>query len=331
MRRALLLLSLTVLSGCGSSWIDHTTAASEPPRIEALRVEDLPRDTLALPNAGRSIKFAIIGDSGRGSKEQHEVAAQMVAFRQRFDFNFVLMVGDNIYEGPATEEDYRLKFEEPYKQLLDAGVKFYAALGNHDDTNQRFYKPFNMDGKRYYTFVPPVDPITRWDTRVRFFAIDSTYIDREQLRWLEKETAESRAEWKIAFLHHPLYTSGRYTLAARGIRFSLESALVTGGVDVVFSGHEHIYERAEMQQGILYFITGGAGSLREGDASPSPVIARSYDRDYHFMLAEIDDDGFFWQAINRVGVTVDAGSLKRPPQTTSSSGGAPTADKTGHQ
>lgn len=331
MRRAFLLLSLAVLSGCGSSWIDHTTAASEQPRIEALRVEDLPRDTLALPNAGRSIKFAIIGDSGRGSKEQHEVAAQMVAFRQRFDFNFVLMVGDNIYEGPATEEDYRLKFEEPYKQLLDAGVKFYAALGNHDDTNQRFYKPFNMDGKRYYTFVPPVDPITRWDTRVRFFAIDSTYIDREQLRWLEKETAESRAEWKIAFLHHPLYTSGRYTLAARGIRFSLESALVTGGVDVVFSGHEHIYERAEMQQGILYFITGGAGSLREGDASPSPVIARSYDRDYHFMLAEIDDDGFFWQAINRVGVTVDAGSLKRPPQTTSSSGGAPTADKTGHQ
>jgi predicted phosphodiesterase len=331
MQRALLILSLTLLSGCGSSWIDHTTAASEQPRIDALRVEDVPRDTLALPNARRSIKFAIIGDSGRGSKEQHEVAAQMVAFRQRFDFNFVLMVGDNIYEGPATEEDYRLKFEEPYKQLLDAGVKFYAALGNHDDTNQRFYKPFNMDGKRYYTFVPPVDPITRWDTRVRFFAIDSTYIDREQLQWLEKETAESRAEWKIAFLHHPLYTSGRYMLAARGIRFSLESTLVTGGVDVVFSGHEHIYERAEMQQGILYFITGGAGSLREGDASPSPVIARSYDRDYHFMLAEIDDDGFFWQAINRVGVTVDAGSLKRPASTALSSGSAATADTAAHR
>lgn len=332
MRRALLLLTLALCSSCGSSWIDHTTAAREQPRVEAVRIEDVPRDALALPNASRSIKFAIIGDSGRGSKEQHEVAAQMVAFRQRFDFNFVLMVGDNIYEGPATEEDYRLKFEEPYKQLLDAGVKFYAALGNHDDTNQRFYKPFNMDGQRYYTFVPPVDPITRWDTRVRFFAIDSTYIDREQLQWLEKETAESRAEWKIAFLHHPLYTSGRYTLAARGIRFSLESALVTGGVDVVFSGHEHIYERAEMQQGILYFITGGAGSLREGDASPSPVIARSYDRDYHFMLAEIDDDGFFWQAINRVGVTVDAGSLKRPASTTAAaSGGAATADKAGRR
>jgi hypothetical protein len=59
---------------------------------------------------------------------------------------------------------------------------------------------------------------------------------------------------------------------------------VTGGVNVVFSGHEHIYERAEMQKGILYFISGGAGSLREGDAGASPLIARGYDKDYHFML-----------------------------------------------
>ena len=331
MRRAILLLLLSTLAGCGSSWVERTAAAGEQPRVEALRIEDIPRDTLALPNAGRSIKFAIIGDSGRGSKEQHEVAAQMAAFRQRFDFTFVLMVGDNIYEGPATEEDYRLKFEDPYRELLDAGVKFYAALGNHDDTNQRFYEPFNMNGRRYYTFVPPVDPITRWDTRVRFFAIDSTYLDREQLRWLEKETGESRAEWKIAFLHHPLYTSGRYTLAARGMRFSLEPTLVTGGVDIVFSGHEHIYERAEMQNGILYFITGGAGSLREGDAAPSRVIARGYDRDYHFMLAEIDDDGFFWQAINRVGVTIDAGSLRRRRLTDASKPADATADTAGRR
>ena len=235
---------------------------------------DIAISYLTLPNQERSIKFAIIGDSGRGSKEQHEIAAQMVAYRQRFDYKFVLMAGDNIYEGPATEEDYRLKFEEPYKLLLDAGVKFYAALGNHDDTNQIFYKPFNMDGRRYYTFVPPVDPITRWDTRVRFFALDSTYLSLEQIRWFEKEVTESRAEWKIAFLHHPLYTSGRYTLAARGVRLALESAFVNGGVDVVFSGHEHIYERAELQGGILYFITGGAGSLRAGDAAPSPRRAQ---------------------------------------------------------
>ena len=302
-----------LLAECGNTGAHRETPVAEASRrVEAVRPQDVARDTVTLPNAARSIKFAIIGDSGRGSKEQHDVAAQMVAYRQRFDYKFVLMVGDNIYEGPATAEDYRLKFEEPYKLLLDAGVKFYAALGNHDDSNQVYYKPFNMGGKRYYTFVPPVDPITRWDTRARFFVIDSTYLDLEQLRWLEKETTESRAEWKIAFLHHPVYTSGRYTLAARGIRFALESTFTKGGVNVVFSGHEHIYERAQLQNGVLYFITGGAGSLREGDAGPSPSIAVGYDRDYHFMLAELTDEGFFFQAINRQGVTIDAGAMMRP-------------------
>ena len=310
MRLATLLLSLLLLTACGNTGA-KTSTAPQPPGVTALDIEGLPRDTLTLPNAERSIKFAIIGDSGRGTKEQHDVAAQMEAYRRRFDYKFVLMAGDNIYEGPATEEDYRLKFAEPYKPLLDAGVKFYAALGNHDDSNQVYYEPFHMDGKRYYTFVPPVDPLTRWDTRVRFFALDSTYLDRTQTRWFEKETTESTAEWKIAFLHHPVYTSGRYTLAARGIRFALESAFAGGGIDVVFSGHEHIYQRAELQNGILYFVTGGAGSLREGDAKPSPSIARSYDRDYHFMLAEITDEGFFFQAINRTGITIDAGVLRR--------------------
>ena len=312
MRRFLSIIQVLLLAACGNSWAERTPETPLAPGITPVRVEDVPRDALTLPNADRSIKFAIIGDSGRGSKEQHDVAAQMVAYRRQFDYQFVLMVGDNIYEGPASAEDYRLKFEDPYKPLLDAGVRFYAALGNHDDSNQVYYQPFNMDGNRYYTFVPPVDPITRWDTRVRFFALDSTYLDRAQSRWFEKETTESRAEWKIAFLHHPVYTSGRYTLAARGIRFALETAFVNGGIDIVFSGHEHIYERAEMQNGILYFITGGAGSLREGDAKASPLIASSYDRDYHFMLAEISDDGFFFQAINRMGVTVDAGALRKP-------------------
>ena len=286
--RLALLFSSLLVAGCGSE-------ALSPPRVdpvvEALDVDDVPRDALTLPNESRSIKFAIIGDSGRGSAEQHAVAAQMVAYRQRFD--------------------YRLKFEEPYKLLLDAGVKFFAVLGNHDDPQQIHYGKFNMDGHRYYTFTPPLDLVTRLDTRVRFFAIDSTKLDGEQMAWLEKELHESTAEWKIALLHYPLYTAGRYALAARGHRFALESAFVDGGVDVAFSGHEHFYQRSQLQRGILYFVTGGAGSLRAGDAKLSAQIARSYDADYSFMLAEVTDDGFFFQAIDRQGKTIDAGSLKR--------------------
>jgi predicted phosphodiesterase len=308
--RVLVGLVAALSAACGTSWIEKRSEAREQPRIEALDVSSIAPGRLTLPNEERSIKFAVIGDSGRGWQPQHDVAAQMVSFRQQFDFEFVLMAGDNIYEGPATAEDYRIKFEDPYKALLQDGVKFYAVLGNHDDPQQVHYERFNMKGNRYYTFTPPVDPITRWDTRVRFFALDSTNLDNEQMKWFEHETAESRAEWKVALLHHPLYTSGRYTLAARALRFTLESSFVNGGIDIVFSGHEHIYNRSELQKGLLYFVTGGAGSLREGDVRPSSAIAKGYDEDFHFMLIEIADEGFFWQAINRKGVTIDAGSLR---------------------
>ena len=88
----------------------------------------------------------------------------------------------------------------PYKPLLDAGVKFYASLGNHDSPEQRLYKFYNMDGKRYYSFKAPKQD-------VRFFALESTYMDKDQLAWLEKELDGSREDWKIAFFHHPLYSS----------------------------------------------------------------------------------------------------------------------------
>jgi predicted phosphodiesterase len=330
MIRILLLLSTVWLSGCGDLGVSKGNADAVAPAVTRVTVRDLKEvatGALALPNEDRSVKFAVIGDSGRGDAAQNEVGAQMAAFRQRFDYRFVLMAGDNIYEGPATAEDYRLKFEQPYKALLEAGVMFYAALGNHDDPRQVDYKPFNMEGRRYYTFRPPLDLITRLDTGVRFFALDSTYLDGEQMRWLNQELARSDSEWKIALLHHPLYTSGRYGLAARGIRFALESAFLSGGVDVVFSGHEHIYARSELQKGILYFVSGGAGSLRIGDARQTPQIARSFDADYHFMLIEVTGEGLFFQAIDRKGNTVDAGALHKPGKTTGAAVTAGTAPR----
>ncbi len=306
----LLILSLSLLMAGACREAAHE-AAETPVVLEVESVGDIPPGTLTLPNRELSVKFAIIGDSGRGSAEQHAVAAQMAAYQKLFDYRFVLMAGDNIYEGPATPEDYRLKFEAPYQALLDAGVQFFAVLGNHDDPQQVHYPPFHMDGHRYYSFTPPVNLLARLQTRVRFFALDSTNLDGDQVRWLEQQLARSTEEWKIALMHYPLYSSGRYTLQARRQRFTLEGPFVDGGIDLAFSGHEHIYQRSHLQNGILYFITGGAGSLRAGDASPASSIARSFDRDYHFMLAEISDEGFFFQAVDRIGHTVDAGTLRR--------------------
>ena len=271
---------------------------------------------LALPAARSSVKFAVIGDSGRGWAPQHEVAARMAEYRARFPFSFVLMAGDNIYEGPASAEDYRLKFEEPYRALLDAGVRFYAVLGNHDDPRQRFYPPFNMGGQRYYTFRPPSGLLARLAEDVQVFAFDSTNLDGTQLAWARRELARSHARWKIVLLHHPLYSPGRYQAQARLTRWQIESTLVEGHVDAVFSGHEHLFARMKPQQGVQYFISGAAGSLRKGDARQVPTLARSFDDDFHFMLVEIDGDAMYVQAISRLGRTVDAAVLEKRPRVT---------------
>src|SRR5688500_252547 len=86
---------------------------------------------LRLPNKEGSVKFAIIGDSGQPSSGQRAVAAQMAAWHQRFPYEFVLMTGDNLY-GSERAQDYESKFAIPYKAVINKGIKFYAALGNHD-------------------------------------------------------------------------------------------------------------------------------------------------------------------------------------------------------
>src|SRR3954471_7502483 len=106
---------------------------------------------LRLPLKPNPVRFLVIGDSGTGDSEEYETSAQIVKWRQQFPFTFAIMLGDNMY-GSERPQDFAKKFELPYKALLDDHVEFHASLGNHDDPNQMFYKPFNMGGKRYHTF-----------------------------------------------------------------------------------------------------------------------------------------------------------------------------------
>lgn len=257
---------------------------------------------LRLPNKTGSVKFAVIGDSGEPSSGQQRVAQQMLAWRSRFKFEFSLMNGDNLY-GTERPIDYDKKFALPYKTLIDNGVKFYAALGNHDDGGQINYKLFNMSGQKYYTF--------KAGTNVRFFAVDSNYIDAKQLAWLDKELAASGSDWKIVFFHHPLYSSGATHGSADAQRQVLEPVLLKHGVNVVFTGHEHFYERLAPQKGVAYFIIGSSSKLRKGDLRQSALTVYGNDTDYAFMLAEIVGDELFFQTISDKGVTLDTGSIRR--------------------
>jgi hypothetical protein len=304
-------LALT-LGGCRESSVPPDARRETTAEVQELT----PRPgELALPVKDGSIRFAVIGDSGRGDQAQHEIARQMVAWRAKFPFDFVVMLGDNIYP-PNTPQDYVTKFEEPYRALLDAGVTFHAAIGNHDPPGEINYAGFNMEGRRYYTFRKNERRLGGLaGAGVRFFVLDSRGFDPGQLAWLQAQLAKSETAWKICYFHHPLYTSGRYTSGARALRLVLEPILVDGDVDVVLSGHEHFYQRVTPQHGIWYFISGGAGSLRKSDITPSPLLARGFDTDYHFMMMEVSGDTLYFQAISRTGATVDAGAIKRKAKT----------------
>ncbi len=287
MRRAGLLLLTALLA----------TARFTPAAQNAARaVETLP----ARPD---SLKFAVLGDTGTGEKPEYDVGQRMAAARTTFPFDMVLMLGDNMY-GRQDPQDFVTKFERPYAALLQAGVLFYATLGNHDNQNNRFYKAFNMGGERYFTFVKK---------NVRFFVLDTNQVDPKQRAWLDEALQRSDDRWRICFFHHPIYSDGGRHGSDVSLRVVLEPLLVKYGVDVVFSGHDHVYERLKPQKGITYFVSGSGGELRRGDVRPSGLTAAYYDQDQSFMLVEVAGDDLFFEAVARSGATVDSGVIHHQP------------------
>jgi 3',5'-cyclic AMP phosphodiesterase CpdA len=253
-----------------------------------------------LPNRPGSLKFAAIGDNGTGDRPQYELAKQMTNAHTTFPFDMVIMLGDNLY-GSQRPADFVKKFELPYAPLLSAGVKFQASLGNHDRPENASYKLWNMNGQRYYSYVRG---------NVRFFALDSSAMDPKQVAWIETSLREAREEWKICYFHHPLYSNADRHGASVELRLQLEPIFNRRGVDVVFSGHDHVYERLKPQKGIAYFVSGAAGQLRRGNMSPSEQTAAYFDQDQSFMLVEIAAAELSFQAISRTGKIVDSGVIR---------------------
>jgi len=257
---------------------------------------------LTLPMKDGSTRFAVIGDTGSGTAQQREVGDMMIKYRALFPFEFVLMMGDNMYGGEAPQ-DFEKKFAEPYRALLNDKVKFYATLGNHDQALQVNYENFNMNGKEYYRFTKG---------NIAFYSLNSNYMDKKQVKWLEDELSRETAPWKVMFFHHPPYSSAKAHGSDGQLREVVEPIFLKYGVDVVLTGHDHVYERMKPQKGIYYFVSGAGGKLRTGDIDrDSAITEKSYDRDLHFMLFEVAGDQMYFQAISRTGETIDSGVINR--------------------
>ena len=253
-------------------------------------------------------RFAVMGDFGTGEDDEFAVAQQMLNSHRATPLDLVLAVGDNIY--PNGSARYFVKnFEQPFEGLLNERVKFYAALGNHDveegRKDQLQYPLFNMGGSNYYT-------ISRGNGLVDIFVLDTTLYDAGQATWLENSLRTSRATWKIAAMHHPLYSSAKKHGSDPKVRANLEPLFTRYHVQVVLAGHDHVYERTKPQKGIQHFITGAGGKMRRGDIDmKSPIRAASYDQDNSFMVIEIDETEMVFKSISETGEVVDSGVIKQ--------------------
>jgi 3',5'-cyclic AMP phosphodiesterase CpdA len=280
------LLSLAALTA-GSMIRTSTAAAAEPAKTR--------------------IRFPVLGDWGTGDGDEIGIAKQMFQTHQQAPFDFAIAAGDNIYPN-GSGKYFGKHFEQPFAALLKDRVKFYAVLGNHDiregRQDQLQYPLFNMGGRNYYT-------LSQGDGLLDLFMLDSNDCDTTQVGWVEQQLKASTARWKIAVLHHPLYSSGKKHGSDLNLRRKLEPLFVRYGVNAVLSGHDHIYERTIPQQGIQYFVTGAGGQTRRGDVDlKSAFRAASYDEDNHFMVIDADYDRIHFQAISETGKVIDRGAIE---------------------
>jgi len=264
------------------------------------------------PAPAGTVRFIALGDMGTGSAEQYAVARQMTTYHDERPFDTVITLGDNIY--PDGNPDHFIsKFERPYAELLRRRVSFYATLGNHDLKRGRQaqlnYSHFNMGGRAYYSF-------TKGNDLIEFFALDSTNPDTAQTQWLERALAESKARWKIAYFHHPIYSSGRAHGSDIKVRRRFEPLFVKHGVAAAISGHDHFYERTKPQLGIQYFVAGAGGKLRRGNIDRrGPLFAAGEDRSNTFMYFEVTRDQIGFWAVDATGRIADRGAITGPQLT----------------
>jgi 3',5'-cyclic AMP phosphodiesterase CpdA len=258
------------------------------------------------PAPAGAVRFIALGDMGTGSAEQYAVARQMATYHDERPFDTVITLGDNIYPD-GNPAHFISKFERPYAELLRRRVSFYASLGNHDVRRgrqaQMNYSHFNMGGRAYYSF-------TKGDDLIEFFALDSTDPDAEQAQWLERTLARSKARWKVAYFHHPVYSSGRTHGSDVKVRRQFEPLFVRYGLAAAIAGHDHFYERTKPQMGVQYFIAGAGGKLRRGNIDwRSPLLAAGDDRSNTFMYFEVTRDQIGFWAVDVTGRIADSGAI----------------------
>lgn len=271
------------------------------------------------------LRIGVIGDSGLGEESTHELAEQMASQ----DLDFVLHTGDVVYfmnQHPDPFEAYAEKYYHPFGPLLH-NLPVYPVVGNHD------IEPATLwEGRPFYyhafpafntTVFPPSDfnGQNQWYAisvgRFQFLMLDTQTIfgeggQAEQTAWLEDRLRDERFDFTIPVFHVPPFSSGPHADEGLIVEQIWGHLFRSDQIPVVLSGHEHFYERLEVDD-ITYLISGGGTSVLYNLVEEHPD-SQVFARRMHFVLMEVYTDLISISTIGGGGELLDQFDIPLEPK-----------------
>lgn len=270
------------------------------------------------PDEDTPFAFAVVGDTQGNLKVAGKIAE--LAWSERP--SFLLHAGDLVDTG--TNKQHWTEVFFPSLDPLISRVPIFPVLGNHEDDAAFYYQYMDLpEPEYYYTF-------TYGNTQ--FFMIDTNRNvdpDSEQYKWLEAQLTKSKATWKIVCHHHPPYSSDendfgdlwKTNQSTRGdVRIRPLCQLYDKhGVDIVWNGHIHSYERTwpiyagkpTDRGGTMYMITGGGGGNLETPGPFRTAFSNVVHRDHHYTMVHVNGRSIEVRAYDQDGALIDTCKLDK--------------------
>lgn len=257
------------------------------------------------------LTFAAVGDTGSGGRQAMAVAERMARGYQDAPYGLVTHLGDLCYYG-SVEDRFDDVFTRPMRPLIDAGVRFELAIGNHDgalhhsdaslaeiDAELRL---LGTPARNYRTSHGPVDFFYLDSSAPGLFGEDSTV----QLEWLDDALASSTNQWKVVCMHHPVYSSGSHG-PTPGAQEAVEPILARRAVDLVLTGHDHHYERSRPVHGVTHVVSGGGCKTTPVGRSATTAAAASA---LQYLHVDVAGDRLTGRAVRADGRLLDRFQLR---------------------
>jgi len=269
------------------------------------------------------VDLLIIGDWGRnGHYAQRSVAKWMDIAAHYLDAEMVVTTGDNFYDdGVASIHDpiWNTSFEQVYDGP-NLFIDWHPTLGNHDHNgNWQAQIDYSQVSRRWEFPAPYYEKVIKLDdgTKAHLLFLDTDQLRSKskknqvkdaQLAWIHQTLSTSKAEWRIVFGHHPLYSGGKRYGSTDRIKSVLEPILEKYRVHAYFAGHEHDLQHNQVKgKTVEHFISGAASKLRPTgkvdftrfSASTAGFAALSIGTD-ELVVQFIDDNG---EVIYRYDIT----------------------------